>query len=127
MEGSSSAAREDGRYLRRLKAASTGDADARLVFLCNFEAEEQWAVGHTGLPAPRFPVSAALVRRMEELGATLAGPRDVLLLSAPLDEDFRTHARSGARRCPRSWCRSGPRAARRRRRPCWTRRARWPS
>lgn len=100
MEGSSSAAREDGRYLRRLKAASTGAADARLVFLCNFEAEEQWAVGHTGLPAPRFPVSAALVRRMEELGATLAGPRDVLLLSAPLDEDFRAHARAAGAALP---------------------------
>jgi D-alanine-D-alanine ligase-like ATP-grasp enzyme len=41
-----------------------------------------------------FPASAALVRRMEELGATLAGPRDVLLLSAPLDEDFQAYTRA---------------------------------
>jgi Pre ATP-grasp domain/Carbamoyl-phosphate synthase L chain, ATP binding domain len=79
-------------YLRTMKAALTGDQDAPLVFVCNFEAEAEWGRGHTGLPGlPAAPLPP-VVQRMEELGALLAGPGDVLLLKQPLDEDYRRYA-----------------------------------
>ncbi|MGC5053167.1 ATP-grasp domain-containing protein [Micromonospora sp. DT48] len=77
-------------YLRKLKRALTGSADTPLVLLCNFEAEAQWARHHVGLPVPSGgprPVVAA----MEELGVLLAGADDAILLSRPLDPDYRDY------------------------------------
>jgi hypothetical protein len=78
-------------YLRELKTAVVGDPDAALVFICNFEAEGEWGRGHTGLPGLPPAPQSPLVQRMEELGALLAGPRDVLVLKQPLDEHYRRY------------------------------------
>lgn len=80
----------DTRYLRTLKTALTGTA-APLVLVCNFEVEAQWAQGYVGLPNAGLSTSTALVQRMEELGALLAGPADTLVLKRPLDPDYRAH------------------------------------
>jgi hypothetical protein len=77
------------RYLRRIKRALTGDENAPLVFVCNFEAEDSWARGHVGLPALVPPGVSPVVRSMEELGVLLAGPGDHLVLSRPLDPGYR--------------------------------------
>ncbi|MEU3522688.1 ATP-grasp domain-containing protein [Streptomyces sp. NPDC038707] len=82
---------DDG-YTAGLKQALTGDRDARFVWLCNFEVENQWARSYTGLPAARGSATAATVQRMEELGALLAEPADYLLLDRPLDEGYRSYA-----------------------------------
>lgn len=81
----------DTRYLQSLKAALTGTPASRLVLICNFEAESEWAAGHVGLPAPQLSASTALVRRMEELGVLLAGADDVLVLKRPLDDGYRSY------------------------------------
>jgi hypothetical protein len=78
-------------YLAHLKRALVGDANARLVFVCNFEVETEWARGHTGLPTTGLSGSSLMVQRMEELGALLAGPDDVLLLKHPLDRQYCAH------------------------------------
>jgi hypothetical protein len=75
-----------------LKQALTGRRDATFVWVCNLEAENQWAVGHTGMPAVRLSATDGIVRHMEELGTLLADPGDVLLLGRPLDEDYRRYA-----------------------------------
>jgi Pre ATP-grasp domain/Carbamoyl-phosphate synthase L chain, ATP binding domain len=80
-------------YLGDLKRALVGDESTRLVFICNFEVESQWAHGHQGLPAAPFSSAPQMVRRMEELGALLAGPDDFLVLSQPLDPEFRAYVR----------------------------------
>jgi hypothetical protein len=80
----------DTRYLRALKAALTGTPASRLVLVCNFEAEAEWAAGHVGLPG-QLAASTAMVRRMEELGVLLAGADDVLVLKRPLDDDYRSY------------------------------------
>jgi Pre ATP-grasp domain/ATP-grasp domain len=78
-------------YLRALKSALTGSGSNQLVFLCNFEAEVQWARNYVGLPAPGLTASAAIVQRMEELGCLLAGSDDVLILKHPLDRDYQAY------------------------------------
>jgi hypothetical protein len=78
-------------YLRALKTALTGSPDTPLVLLCNFEVEAQWAEGHVGLPGPAGHPHNPMVARMEELGVLLAGPQDHLVLSRPLDPDFRDY------------------------------------
>jgi hypothetical protein len=80
-------------YLRAIKRAITGAEDTPLVFVCNFEAEEQWARGHVGLPAVAAPGVSPLVRSMEELGVLLAGPDDHLVLSRPLDPGYQDYLR----------------------------------
>ena len=82
----------DSVYLTELKKSLTGDPDVRFVFLCNFEVEHAWARNYVGLPRPALESAPATVRRMEELGALLAGAADVLCLSQPLDTGFRAYA-----------------------------------
>lgn len=79
-------------YLRGLKRALTGDPDVPLVLLCNFEVEQRWAPNYVGLPTPQLATGGALVRRMEELGAVLAGDGDTLCLGTALDPGFREYA-----------------------------------
>jgi D-alanine-D-alanine ligase-like ATP-grasp enzyme len=81
----------DTQYLRALKSAVAGSPERPLVLVCNFEAEDEWAGDHVGMPVPTLAVSTALVRRMEQLGALLAGPGDVLLLGRPLDAGYRAY------------------------------------
>ncbi|MFF9086030.1 ATP-grasp domain-containing protein [Streptomyces sp. NPDC014991] len=78
-------------YTADLKEALTGDRDARFVWLCNFEVENQWARDYVGLPAARVSATSATVQRMEELGALLAEPADCLLLDRPLDDGYRRY------------------------------------
>ncbi|WP_035794607.1 preATP grasp domain-containing protein [Kitasatospora mediocidica] len=78
-------------YTADLKEALTGDRESRLVWLCNFEVENQWARDYPGLPAARVSTTAATVQRMEELGALLAEPSDYLLLDRPLDPGYRRY------------------------------------
>jgi Pre ATP-grasp domain/ATP-grasp domain len=80
------------KYLRRLKERLVGDAHAPLVYVCNFEAERQWAGGHVGLPGVRLASAPAVVQRMEELGALLAGPEDYLLVKHGLDDGYLRYA-----------------------------------
>ncbi|MFD0772490.1 hypothetical protein ACFQZ2_00975 [Streptomonospora algeriensis] len=77
-----------------LKEALVGDRSAEFVWLCNFEVEREWAQGFPGLPAARGNGSAAVVQRMEQLGALLADPGDHLLLGAPLDPGYRDYLAS---------------------------------
>ncbi|MFY1670282.1 ATP-grasp domain-containing protein [Plantactinospora sp. WMMB334] len=81
----------DTSYLRTLKTNLLGTPDGRLVLVCNFEAENWWAEGHVGLPAPRFSAPTSVVSRMEEHGVLLAGADDVLLLKHPLDPGYREY------------------------------------
>ncbi len=68
----------------RLRSALVGDPDARFVYLANFEVEDRWAVGETGLPRTPFETARQVVNRMDELAVTLAGGQDhVLLKQAP--------------------------------------------
>lgn len=77
-------------YLRALRQALTGSGagpdGSRLIFVCNFEAEVQWARNYTGLPG--LGGSAPVVQRMEELGFLLAGRADVLILKHPPDPAY---------------------------------------
>ncbi|MFY1701264.1 hypothetical protein ACN28G_05945 [Micromonospora sp. WMMA1923] len=79
------------RYLHALKLALTGDGRTPLVFLCNFEVEEQWAAHHVGLPALTGRAPAPVVTRMDELGVLLAGPADTVLLHRPMDPEYRAY------------------------------------
>ncbi|QTZ94646.1 ATP-grasp domain-containing protein [Streptomyces auratus] len=78
-------------YTADLKEVLTGDRDARFVWLCNFEVENQWAREYVGLPAARVSATSATVQRMEELGVLLAEPADCLLLDRPLDDGYRRY------------------------------------
>lgn len=75
-------------FLRRLKAATTGDARTPLVFLGNFEVEDVWAAGEQGLPRVAFGTGSAIVHRMDEFAMLLAGPGDHVVLKAAPDPDY---------------------------------------
>jgi hypothetical protein len=80
-------------YTADLKEALTGRRDARFVWLCNFEVEDQWARGYVGLPSVKISATTSTVHRMEQLGALLADPTDYLLLGQALDPEYRDYAR----------------------------------
>ncbi|MFF8726199.1 ATP-grasp domain-containing protein [Streptomyces sp. NPDC015171] len=81
-------------FTRRLKRALTGDPEARCVYLNNFEVERVWAQGEPGLPGSGFSFSGATVNRMEEVGVLHADVDDVVVLKAPVDEDYLAYLRS---------------------------------
>lgn len=78
-------------FLSRMKTALTGGADTPLVFLGNFEVEDQWAEGEAGLPRTGFRSSAAVVNRMDEFAVLLAGAGDHVVLKAAPDEAYLAH------------------------------------
>jgi hypothetical protein len=80
-------------YTADLKQALTGRRDARFIWLCNFEVEDQWARDYVGLPSVKISATTSTVHRMEQLGALLADPADHLLLGRPLDPGYRDYAR----------------------------------
>jgi hypothetical protein len=75
-------------FLERLKNDLTGDPGARFVFINNFEVERSWAAGEPKLPGAGVAFAGATVNRMEEMGALLAGPGDVVVLKAAMDPEF---------------------------------------
>ncbi|WP_165984855.1 ATP-grasp domain-containing protein [Streptomyces sp. YIM 98790] len=75
-------------FVQRLKSDLTGDPQARFVFINNFEVERSWAAGEPKLPGAGISFADATVNRMEELGVLLAGEGDVVMLKAPMDEEF---------------------------------------
>lgn len=79
-------------YTAALKEALTGRRDARFVWLCNFEVEEQWARNYVGLPSVKLSTTTSTVHRMEQLGALLADPGDYLLLGQQLEPGYRRYA-----------------------------------
>jgi hypothetical protein len=78
-------------YTAELKQCLTGRPDARFIWLCNFEVENEWAHNYVGLPVPRLSTTTSTIQRMEELGALIAEPIDYLLLGKRLDEEYRRY------------------------------------
>jgi hypothetical protein len=72
----------------RLKSATTGTANASLVFLGNFEVERQWAIGELGLRGVTFEAGQAVVNRMDEFALLLAGGNDHVVLKQKPDEGY---------------------------------------
>ncbi|MEU7823719.1 hypothetical protein [Catellatospora sp. NPDC049133] len=81
----------DEDFLRRLKVALRGDADAPLVFLGNFEVEDRWAEDEPGLPRFSMRSAGAVVDRMDEFAVLLAGEDDHVILKGRPDEDYLTY------------------------------------
>ncbi len=75
-------------FADRLRSALVGDPDARFVYLANFEVEDRWAAGETGLPRTPFEADRRVVNRMDELAITLAGGPDHVLLKAAPDPGY---------------------------------------
>jgi Pre ATP-grasp domain/ATP-grasp domain len=71
-----------------LRSALVGDPGARFVYLANFEVEDRWAAGETGLPRTPFEAARTVVNRMDELAVTLAGDQDHVLLKASPDPGY---------------------------------------
>ncbi|MBP2702772.1 ATP-grasp domain-containing protein [Microbispora sp. RL4-1S] len=78
-------------FLSRMKKALTGSPDTPLVFLGNFEVEDQWARGEPGLPRTSFSAGAAIVNRMDEFALLLAGEGDHVVLKEAPDDDHLAH------------------------------------
>ncbi|MGV9388673.1 preATP grasp domain-containing protein [Streptomyces olivaceus] len=77
----------------RLKRAVTGDASTPLVFLGNFEVEEEWARGEAGLPRVSAEGGVAVVNRMDEFALLLGGEDDHVVLKSAPDPDYLDHLR----------------------------------
>ncbi|MER5439007.1 carbamoylphosphate synthase large subunit [Streptomyces sp. NPDC002790] len=75
-------------FAGRLKRDLVGRADARFVYLNNFEVERSWSVGEPKLPGSGIAFANATVNRMEEMGVLLAEAADVVVLKAPMDEEY---------------------------------------
>lgn len=80
-----------GHFTGRLKAALTGNPDTELVFLGNFEVEDQWARGEPGLPRLTFGSGSVIVNRMDEFALLLAGKGDHVVLKGEPDPDYLSH------------------------------------
>jgi hypothetical protein len=72
----------------RLKTMLAGTPDTSLVFLGNFEVEEQWGRGEHRLPRFSNDSGVAVVNAMDEFAVLLAGPDDHVVLRAAPDEDY---------------------------------------
>jgi D-alanine-D-alanine ligase-like ATP-grasp enzyme len=75
-------------YAARLKEAVCAGQSAPLVFLGNFEVENQWGQGEIGLPVFGFASSNVIVNRMDEFALLLAGPDDYVLLKTEPDPGY---------------------------------------
>ncbi|QBI52621.1 preATP grasp domain-containing protein [Streptomonospora litoralis] len=74
-------------FVARLKHAVAGPGTG-LVFLGNFEVEEEWAHGEVGLPKIAVAKGRAVVNRMEEFALLLAGAQDCVVLKAEPDSGY---------------------------------------
>ena len=78
-------------FTARLKRAVTGAVDTPLVFLGNFEVENQWAVGEPALPRVGAHAGSAVVNRMDEFALLLGGKDDHVVLKTDLDDGYRAY------------------------------------
>lgn len=78
----------DTDFNSRLKTALVGRPDTGLVFIGNFEVEDQWAIGERGLPRVAFKTGNAVVNRMDEFALLLAGRDDHVVLKTAPDPDY---------------------------------------
>ncbi|MEV6598110.1 ATP-grasp domain-containing protein [Actinoplanes sp. NPDC051346] len=81
-------------FTTRLKRAILDRGDRALVFLGNFEVEEQWAHGECTLPRLTSPGSTAVVNRMDEFALLLGGADDHVILKAAPDAGYLDHLRA---------------------------------
>lgn len=81
-------------FTTRLKAALVGDAQARFVYLNNFEVEREWARGEPRLPGTGLSFASATVNRMEEVGVLLTEEADAVVLKAPVDPGYAAYLAS---------------------------------
>ncbi|MFF4399827.1 ATP-grasp domain-containing protein [Streptomyces sp. NPDC001480] len=78
-------------FTDRLKRAVTGSGDTPLVFLGNFEVENQWALGEPALPRVAAHAGNAVVNRMDEFALLLGGKDDHVVLKTALDDGYRAY------------------------------------
>ncbi|MGW2035086.1 MULTISPECIES: preATP grasp domain-containing protein [Streptomyces] len=78
-------------FTGRLKRAVTGDAGTPLVFLGNFEVENQWALGEPALPRVAAHAGSAVVNRMDEFALLLGGKDDHVVLKTAVDDGYRAY------------------------------------
>ncbi|MEU7134371.1 ATP-grasp domain-containing protein [Streptomyces sp. NPDC046261] len=75
-------------FTERLTTALTGSPATPLVFLGNFEVEQQWARGEHTLPRVSAASANAVVNRMDEFTLLLAGGSHHVVLKARPDEEY---------------------------------------
>jgi hypothetical protein len=75
-------------FNERLTTALTGSPDTPLVFLGNFEVEEQWARGEHTLPRFSAASASAVVNHMDEFALLLAGGSDHVVLKTRPDQEY---------------------------------------
>ncbi|MGZ9933873.1 preATP grasp domain-containing protein [Streptomyces sp. NC-S4] len=80
-------------FNRRLKSAVAGSPSGSLVFLGNFEVEEQWARGETGLPRISSAGNTAVVNRMDEFALLLGDVDDHVVLKTEPDPGYLAYLR----------------------------------
>ncbi|BAJ32345.1 MULTISPECIES: ATP-grasp domain-containing protein [Kitasatospora] len=80
-----------GDFWTGVKRACTGLADVRFVALGNFEVENEWAKGESGVPTTTSRTSTVLVNRMDEFALLLAGDGDQVVLKSRPDDDYLAH------------------------------------
>ncbi|MGD3111999.1 ATP-grasp domain-containing protein [Streptomyces sp. YGL11-2] len=78
-------------FSSRLKTAVAGTPDASLVFLGNFEVEEQWARDECTLPRVSAAGHNAVVNHMDSFALLMAGERDHVVLKAAPDAEYLDH------------------------------------
>src|SRR3954452_23957318 len=78
-------------FIPRLKSAVLPAAESPLVFLGNFEVEEQWAADEQGLPRVSAPGGAAVVNSMDEFALGLGGKGDHVVLKHAPDPGYRSY------------------------------------
>jgi hypothetical protein len=75
-------------FTARLREAVCAGPRTPLIFLGNFEVENQWGRGEVGLPTFGLASSNLIVNRMDEFAVLLAGPGDFVILKAAPDADY---------------------------------------
>ncbi|WP_103502426.1 MULTISPECIES: ATP-grasp domain-containing protein [unclassified Streptomyces] len=75
-------------FTEGVKHACGADPGTPFVLLGNFEVEDEWAKGETGLPSVGGRSAAAIVNRMDEFALLLAGRGDHVVLKSRPDDGY---------------------------------------
>ncbi|MFE9139195.1 ATP-grasp domain-containing protein [Streptomyces sp. NPDC007355] len=75
-------------FRARLATALTGAPETPLLFLGNFEVEQQWAKGEHTLPRLSAATAGAVVNHMDEFALFLGGADDHVVLKTRPDDDY---------------------------------------